>query len=287
MNNNFFTIDDEIYPESLKNIYDPPKKIYYRGNLDLLREEKMVAIIGTRNNSSYGKVCCENIVRHLTKANITIVSGFALGIDSIAHSVCLENNGNTIAVVASGLDIVYPARNINLWKNLEEKGLFLSEYQMGVKPYRANFPRRNRIIAGLVKAVVVIESKEKGGSLVTANIALDEGRDVYAVPGELFSENSKGCNMLIRDSKAKLLSSAKEIIEDYNWGLEEFNKENENKDCSEVQKKIINCLTSAKTLDNIVQELNLSTSLLLYEIMNLEIKGIVKSLVGGKYIKID
>lgn len=286
MRDNFFTIDDDIYPEILKNIYNPPKKIYYKGNLKLLKEKKKIAIVGTRNNSSYGVLCCEKIVKDLIAEDIVIISGFARGIDSIAHRICIENNGKTIAVVASGLDIVYPSSNVNLWKKIEENGLILSEYEYGTKPFRANFPQRNRIIAGLSEGVIVIESKEKGGSLVTANIALDEGRDVYAVPGEIFSDLSRGCNNLIRDSKAKLLNSVEEILKDYNWLM---NKSilKEDKNFTEIQSKILNCLVYEKTLDRIVQELNMSTSELLYEIMELEIKGHIKSLAGGKYIKIN
>ncbi|MDY5305841.1 DNA-processing protein DprA [Fusobacterium gastrosuis] len=286
MRDNFFTIDDDIYPEILKNIYNPPKKIYYKGNLKLLKEKKKIAIVGTRNNSSYGALCCEKIVKDLIAEDIVIISGFARGIDSIAHRICIENNGKTIAVVASGLDIVYPSSNVNLWKKIEENGLILSEYEYGTKPFRANFPQRNRIIAGLSEGVIVIESKEKGGSLVTANIALDEGRDVYAVPGEIFSDLSRGCNNLIRDSKAKLLNSVEEILKDYNWLM---NKSilKEDKNFTEIQSKILNCLVYEKTLDRIVQELNMSTSELLYEIMELEIKGHIKSLAGGKYIKIN
>lgn len=286
MRDNFFTIDDDIYPEILKNIYNPPKKIYYKGNLKLLKEKKKIAIVGTRNNSSYGALCCEKIVKDLIAEDIVIISGFARGIDSIAHRICIENNGKTIAVVASGLDIVYPSSNVNLWKKIEENGLILSEYEYGTKPFRANFPQRNRIIAGLSEGVIVIESKEKGGSLVTANIALDEGRDVYAVPGEIFSDLSRGCNNLIRDSKAKLLNSVEEILKDYNW-LMNKNILKEDKNFTEIQSKILNCLVYEKTLDRIVQELNMSTSELLYEIMELEIKGHIKSLAGGKYIKIN
>lgn len=286
MRDNFFTIDDDIYPEILKNIYNPPKKIYYKGNLKLLKEKKKIAVVGTRNNSSYGALCCEKIVKDLIAEDIVIISGFARGIDSIAHRICIENNGKTIAVVASGLDIVYPSSNVNLWKKIEENGLILSEYEYGTKPFRANFPQRNRIIAGLSEGVIVIESKEKGGSLVTANIALDEGRDVYAVPGEIFSDLSRGCNNLIRDSKAKLLNSVEEILKDYNWIMNK-NILKEDKNFTEIQSKVLNCLVYEKTLDRIVQELNMSTSELLYEIMELEIKGHIKSLAGGKYIKIN
>lgn len=288
MKNNFFTIDDEIYPESLKNIANPPNKIYYLGNLNLLKNERFISIVGTRSNSSYGKLCCENIVKKLVKSDVVIVSGFALGIDTIAHKTALENAGKTIAIVASGLDIVYPASNINLWKEIAEKGLILSEFDLGVKPFRANFPRRNRIIAGLSRATVVIESKEKGGSLVTADLALEEGRDVYAVPSDIFSENSKGCNNLIRDCRAKLLNNADEILSDYDW-IENFDvREEEEKfsSFSKIQKEILKALTSEKTLDKLIEEIECDSNDILSEIMELEILGLIKSLAGGKYIKL-
>lgn len=284
MEEKFFTIEDEIYPESLKNIFVPPKKIYYKGNLDLLKDEKMIAVVGTRNCSEYGKICCENIVKKLTQAGVTIVSGLALGVDSIAHKECLENNGRTIAVIGTGVDIVYPASNIFLWKKIEENGLILSEFELGTKPFKQNFPQRNRIIAGLTRATIVIESKEKGGSLITADMALEYGRDIYAVPSNIFNENSKGCNNLIRDSRAKLLTSADEILEDYSWILVEENEKNlEN--YTEIQKNILSALSSEKTLDKLVQELNLQLGTILSEIMELEIAGMIKSLAGGKYIK--
>lgn len=286
MEKSFFTIDDEIYPESLKNICDPPQKIYYRGNLDLLRSDRLIAIVGTRRNTAYGKLCCENIVKKLMDADVTIVSGFAMGIDTISHKTCIDNNGKTIAVIASGLDIVYPASNLKLWKEIEKKGLILSEYNYGTKPFRSNFPKRNRIIAGLSKATVIIESKEKGGSLITANMALEEGRDIFAVPGNIFSENSKGSNSLIRDSKAKLLLSADEILEEYGWAALNKVSNEKNSELSNIQKRILDLLSSEKSLDSLVQELNLDLSSVLSEIMELELTGAIKSMSGGKYIKL-
>lgn len=286
MEKSFFTIDDEIYPESLKNTCDPPQKIYYRGNLDLLRSDRLIAIVGTRRNTAYGKLCCENIVKKLMDADVTIVSGFAMGIDTISHKTCIDNNGKTIAVIASGLDIVYPASNLKLWKEIEKKGLILSEYNYGTKPFRSNFPKRNRIIAGLSKATVIIESKEKGGSLITANMALEEGRDIFAVPGNIFSENSKGSNSLIRDSKAKLLLSADEILEEYGWAALNKVSNEKNSELSNIQKRILDLLSSEKSLDSLVQELNLDLSSVLSEIMELELTGAIKSMPGGKYIKL-
>ena len=283
MNYNFITINDDVYPECLKEISNPPLKLYYKGNLDLLKEERLIAVVGTRNPSSYGKLCCEYMVKKMTSANITIVSGFAKGIDSIAHKTSLLAGGKTIAVIASGLDIVYPASNLSLYREIEEKGLILSEYEAGVKPFKFNFPQRNRIIAGLSKGIIVVESKDRGGSLITADLALEFNRDVYAVPGDVFSEYSKGCNNLIRDSKAKSLSNINELLDDYSWKIEEKNINNK---YTQNQLLILNSLSSEKNLDNILMETKIGQTEILAELMTLEIMGAIKSIAGGRYKKI-
>ena len=283
MNYNFITIKDGVYPECLKEISNPPLKLYYKGNLDLLKEERLIAVVGTRNPSSYGKLCCEYMVKKMSRANITIVSGFAKGIDSIAHKTSLLTDGKTIAVIASGLDIVYPASNLSLYREIEEKGLILSEYEAGVKPFKSNFPQRNRIIAGLSKGTIVVESKDRGGSLITADLALEFNRDVYAVPGDVFSEYSKGCNNLIRDARAKSLSNINELLEDYSWNIEE---KNENNKYTKNQLLILNSLSSEKNLDNILIETKIEQTEILAELMALEIMGVIKSIAGGRYKKI-
>ena len=283
MNYNFITIKDDVYPECLKEISNPPLKLYYKGNLDLLKEERLIAVVGTRNPSSYGKLCCEYMVKKMTSANITVVSGFAKGIDSIAHKTSLLTDGKTIAVIASGLDIVYPASNLSLYREIEEKGLILSEYEAGVKPFKGNFPQRNRIIAGLSKGTIVVESKNRGGSLITADLALEFNRDVYAVPGDVFSEYSRGCNNLIRDSRAKSLSNINELLEDYSWEVEEKNDSNK---YTKNQILILNCLSSEKNLDSILLETKIKETEILAELMTLEIMGVIKSITGGRYKKI-
>ena len=283
MKYNYFTIEDDIYPQCLKEISNPPLKLYYKGNLDLLKDERLIAVVGTRNPSSYGKLCCEYMVKKMTSANITIVSGFAKGIDSIAHKTSLLTGGKTIAVIASGLDIVYPASNLSLYREIEEKGLILSEYEAGVKPFKFNFPQRNRIIAGLSKGIIVVESKDRGGSLITADLALEFNRDVYAVPGDVFSEYSKGCNNLIRDSKAKSLSNINELLDDYSWKIEEKNINNK---YTQNQLLILNSLSSEKNLDNILMETKIGQTEILAELMTLEIMGVIKSIAGGRYKKI-
>lgn len=283
MNYNFITIKDDVYPECLKEISNPPLKLYYKGNLDLLKEERLIAVVGTRNPSSYGKLCCEYMVKKMSHANITIVSGFAKGIDSIAHKTSLLTDGKTIAVIASGLDIVYPASNLSLYREIEEKGLILSEYEAGVKPFKSNFPQRNRIIAGLSRGTIVVESKDRGGSLITADLALEFNRDVYAVPGDVFSEYSKGCNNLIRDARAKSLSNINELLEDYSWNIEE---KKENNKYTKNQLLILNSLSSEKNLDNILIETKIEQTEILAELMALEIMGVIKSIAGGRYKKI-
>ena len=283
MKYNYFTIEDDIYPQYLKEISNPPIKLYYKGNLDLLKEERIIGVVGTRNPSSYGKLSCECMIKKMTEANITIVSGFAKGIDSIAHKTTLLTGGKTIAVIASGLDIIYPASNLSLYREIEEKGLILSEYEEGVKPFKSNFPQRNRIIAGLSKGVIVVESKNRGGSLITADLALEFNRDVYAVPGDIFSEYSKGCNNLIRDSKAKSLSNINELLEDYSWEIE--TKINNSK-YTKNQILILNSLSSEKNLDNILMETKIEQTEILAELMTLEIMGAIKSIAGGRYKKI-
>jgi len=283
MNYDFITINDDIYPECLKEISDPPEKLYYKGNLELLKSERMIAVVGTRNPSSYGKLCCEYMIKKMSKADITIVSGFAKGIDSIAHKTSLITGTKTIAVIASGLDIVYPASNLSLYREIEEKGLILTEYEPGTKPFKGNFPQRNRIIAGLSKGVIVVESKDRGGSLITADLALEYNRDVYAVPGDIFSEYSKGCNNLIRDAKAKSLSHIKELLEDYNW---ENKEENKSLKFTKNQDLILNSLSTEKSFDQILEETKIAQTEILSELINLEIMGLIKSIAGGRYKKI-
>ena len=222
------------------------------------------------------------MIKKMSKANITIVSGFAKGIDSIAHKTSLITGTKTIAVIASGLDIVYPASNLSLYKEIEEKGLILSEYEAGTKPFKGNFPRRNRIIAGLSKGIIVVESKDRGGSLITADLALEYNRDVYAVPGDIFSEYSKGCNSLIREAKAKSLSNIKELLEDYNWEI----KEEAKLKVSKNQQLILDSLSSEKSLDKILEETKIDQTEILSELINLEIMGLIKSIAGGRYKKI-
>ena len=203
------TIVDGAYPQRLKEIYLPPIVLFYRGNLSLINQ-RAVAIVGSRYHSKYAKDCIHELIPTIVNDGIVVVSGLARGVDTLAHEETLKTSGNTIAVIGSGLDVVYPPENANLYNLISKRGLILSEYPLQSRPLKFHFPYRNRIIAGLSHGVCVIEAKEKSGSLITANLALSENREVFAVPGSIFSIHSKGTNSLI-EAGACLVSSGETI----------------------------------------------------------------------------
>jgi len=207
-------ITDELYPEKLKHIYDPPKTLYCIGNVSLLNNYS-IAIIGCRNASDYGLKISKIFADNLSKIGVTIISGFANGIDSESHRASLNNIGKTIAVFACGLDYIYPEENKMLYYEiLKNDGLIISEYPLGVKPIKEYFPNRNRIISGLSSGVLVVEAKRKSGTMITVRHALDQGRDVFVIPGNIDSINSTGTNELIKEG-AKMVTNYKEIIENH------------------------------------------------------------------------
>lgn len=208
-------IESESYPQLLKNIFDAPTKLYVLGNKELLSQTG-VAIVGSRNASMYGKKVALNFSKGLCENGINIISGLALGIDTYAHLGTLQTNtkGKTIAVLGSGLDEIYPKQNIELAKKIiKSGGCIVSEYFFGTKPEKLHFPQRNRIISGLSKGVVVIEASKNSGSLITADFALEQGREVFAVPGNILNFTSVGTNELIKQG-AKLVTSYNEILEE-------------------------------------------------------------------------
>ncbi len=205
------TIEDKMYPKSLKEVYDYPICLYAKGNIELLNKERMIAIIGCREYSEYGKKCAIYFSYNLARKNVIIVSGLARGIDSFSHYGTIKANGKTIAVLGNGLDIIYPKENKRLANEIIQKnGLIVSEYALESVPEKRNFPARNRIISGLSKGVIVIEAKKKSGTLLTVDFALEQGKDIYAVPGNINSLNSVGTNDLIKQG-AKLVTNYEEI----------------------------------------------------------------------------
>ena len=212
-NIDIININEETYPQILKEIYDPPVSLYVMGNKEILNNIS-IAIVGCREASEYGKSAAKYFAYNLSKSNINIVSGLAKGIDSYAHfgSICAKHTGKTIAVVGNGLDIVYPGENKKLLKQiLENGGAIISEYSLGTRPDKMNFPARNRIISGISKGVIVIEAKEKSGTLITVDFALEQGRDVFVVPGNINSITSVGTNELIKQG-AKLITTYEDVI---------------------------------------------------------------------------
>ena len=213
------TINDKYYPEQLKNIYDPPVKLYVLGNKKILNK-KGIAIVGTRMATEYGKEVALKISKELSEKGINIISGLAIGIDAYAHMGNLQaqnsekNIGKTIAVLGSGIDKLYPKQNIELAKNIiKSGGCIISEYKNGTPPEKQNFPKRNRIISGLSRGILVVEAKEKSGSLITTEFGLEQGREIFAIPGDITREQSAGSNQLIKDG-AKITFSCKEILEE-------------------------------------------------------------------------
>jgi DNA processing protein len=208
------TCEDPSYPMRLKEIYDYPPVLYVRGSL-LLQGEPCLAVVGTRRPTIYGRQVAQEIVADLARTKIVIVSGLARGIDSIGHRTALEVGGETIAVFASGLDIVYPAENAKLAQAIMERGALISEYPLGTRPRAENFPCRNRLMSGLSLGVLVIEAGESSGALITANQALEQNREVFAIPGSILSPASKGTNRLIQEG-AKLVRNCADILEELN-----------------------------------------------------------------------
>ncbi len=212
------TLRDPAYPSLLKEIYAPPPVLFVRG--ELLTEDRLsVAVVGTRTATAYGKLIAERLVSDLVRHAVTIVSGLARGIDAIAHRTALQAGGRTVAVLGSGVDVIYPGEHRALADAIVKNGALLSEYLPGAKPERDNFPARNRLIAGMTMGTIIVEAGDVSGALITARMALEHNREVFAVPGNVTSQASVGTNALIRRGEAKLISRVEDVLEELNPGL--------------------------------------------------------------------
>jgi DNA processing protein len=283
------TFRDEAYPENLKSIYDPPPFLFIKGNIK--KEDKnAIAIVGCRAASLYGKQITEKIGRELAKRGIAIVSGLARGIDSIGHLSALEESGRTIAVFGSGLDVIYPPENKKLVERIVENGAIISEFLLGTKPEAPNFPRRNRLISGLSLGVVIVEAGVKSGALLTARFALEQNREVFAIPGNIGAKNSEGTNQLIKQG-AKLVTSVEDILEELNLinsvrQKEKNQIERDLSQLSEMEKNIYNLIAQKPYhIDKIAQETSLTTSCALSTLLSLELKGFIKQLSGKMFVR--
>ena len=284
----FYT--DKKYPSRLKGIEDAPSMLYFKGNTNL-NPQKTVGIVGTRQATSYGKEMVEKLVEDLLPYEPLIISGLAYGIDIHAHKQSLKQNLHTLGVMGSGMDVIYPAAHKETAKKMLEQGGLLTENKFGTKPDAHNFPARNRIIAGMCDALIVVEAAEKGGALITAEIANSYNKDVFAFPGSIGQTYSDGCNKLIKTNKANLLTSIKDIEYIMNWSTDNpiSKKESSVLDMSQFdqnEQKIIALLkekNAAMIIDDLSWKSDMSPSLLASLLLNLEFKNVVQSLPGKQF----
>jgi DNA processing protein len=285
--NHVLTLADADYPRALLDIPDPPVLLYAKGRLELLGTPS-IAVVGSRNATTQGILNAEKFSEVLSQSGLTIVSGMALGIDTAAHQGGLRGNGGTVAVIGTGADIVYPARNRALAHQVAAGGCMVSEYPLGTPAIAANFPRRNRIISGLSRAVLVVEAAAQSGSLITARSAAEQGRDVFAIPGSIHSPLSKGCHLLIKQG-AKLVESAQDILEE----LRGFHPVAHRPAPAPADKPadaadpLLQALGfDPVTLDALAVRLGLDAAALASRLLTLELDGRVEVLPGGSYRRV-
>jgi DNA processing protein len=279
--NSLMTLADEDYPKTLLEIPDPPAVLYCKGRRSLLSQPSL-GIVGSRNATPQGMRDAEAFAHALSDAGLTIVSGLALGIDAAAHRGGLAGAGSSVAIIGTGLDRIYPARNKALAHQLAENGLIVSEFALGTAPLPGHFPRRNRLISGLSRGVLVVEAAPNSGSLITARVATEQGREVFAIPGSIHSPLSRGCHALIKQG-AKLVESAADILDELAWQqrlappvLPET-----------VSDRVLDALDGAPaTLDALAQRTGLTLDALSAKLLTLELDGRIASLPGGRYQKI-
>ena len=279
---------EENYPDRLKHCVDGPVILFTSGNIQL-KNRKIISIVGTRQVTSYGMDFCKNLIADLAPLNPIIVSGFAYGVDIVAHQAAIENELQTIGVVAHGLNQIYPKMHKKYVSKMETNGGFMTEFWSSSSPERENFVRRNRIVAGISEATIVIESADKGGSLITANMANEYNRDVFAVPGRASDKYSFGCNTLIKTQKAQLLTSAADLIYQLNWDLETTSKSIQKQlfvTLEDDEQKIYDFLVKngKEMLDYIALECDFPIFKISGILLNMELKGVIRPL-PGKYFE--
>jgi len=286
----FFT--DEKYPKRLLNCYDSPTMLFYKGNADL-NCSKVIAVIGTRRNSEYGKQMTEELIRDLEAFNVLVVSGLAYGIDAIAHRAALKNDLLTVGVLAHGLNKLYPAEHAYLAREMVLQGGLLTEFRSDSKPDKHNFPVRNRIVAGMADAIVVIETGIKGGSMITAELANGYNKDVFAFPGKTTDQKSVGCNHLIKSNKAALITDAQQLSEWLGWTIRprpslspRVSQTQLFVELTPSEMKIVDMLKEKQTMhiDELNINSNINASAVAAAILNLELQGIISLLPGKMYM---
>ncbi|MBT9613148.1 MAG: DNA-protecting protein DprA [Burkholderiales bacterium] len=284
--NHLITLADAEYPQALLETPNPPAILYIKGRLDLLNQPAL-GIVGSRHATPQGARDAEAFAHALSDAGLTIVSGMALGIDASAHRGGLKGAASSIAVVGTGLDIVYPARNRELAHQLAEHGTIISEFPLGTPSKAQNFPRRNRIISGLARGVLVVEAALQSGSLITARLAGEQGREVFAIPGSIHSPLSKGCHRLIKQG-AKLVESAQDILEELGWAAPVSTHMRDTPEPDQAYAEFLNHLGHTPTaIDALVRRTGLTSERVCSILLELELNGQVASLPGGLYQAIN
>lgn len=279
---------DEEYPKRLQHLTDSPTLLYYKGNTSL-NASRNVAIVGTRQPSAHGIRICEELVEGLTAYNINIISGLAYGIDITAHRSCLSLNIPTIGVLGHGLNEIYPPQHKNVAQEMISNGGLLSEYPSYMRPDREHFPMRNRIVAGLCDALIVVETKRKGGSMITASIANDYNKDVFAVPGRLKDKNAEGCNWLIKTHRAALIEKADDVAYIMRWEALDNQKSIQHQlfiEYSEDEKIVVDLLKQQESasIDELTSKTKLASSKMAGLLLELEFKGAIRTLPGKRYV---
>lgn len=280
-------ITDKDYPRRLLNCYDNPLLLYYRGNADL-NAAKIISMVGTRNNNEYGKNVCEKFIEEIAAESILIISGLAFGIDTIAHRSALKHALQTVGVLAHGLDRIYPPQNKLLAKHMITRGGLLTDYRSGTNPDKQNFPKRNRIVAGICDAVIVIETGLKGGSLITAELANGYNKDVFAIPGRTTDPQNEGCNYLIKNNKACLVTSANDVLENMGWKEQKKITPKKQRELfielTPNEKIIIEILQPGQVhIDEIFLRSGLHSSAVASALLTLEMQNVLISLPGKMY----
>ncbi len=283
------TFWDKDFPENLKKIYDPPVMLFVRGSMSQ-QDKYSIALVGTRTPTAYGKRVAEKFAAELAERGIAVISGLARGVDTIAHAATVRSGGRTLAVLGSGVDVIYPSENRKLAEQILLGGAIVSEYYMGTKPDAVNFPRRNRIISGMSLGTILVETDENGGAMITAGTALDQNREVFAVPGPIFEKKSRGTNKLIKEGRAKLVGDIMDVLEELKYRMKPFLKDaavaQPRIQLSIFEEKIFGLLgEEAQHIDVLAERSGLSISDLLVQLLGLELKGIVKQLPGKYFVK--
>ncbi len=283
------TVADETYPRALRSLAKPPPILYLRGDYRE-RDELAMAIVGTRRCTPYGRMVAEQLAKGLSERGFTIVSGMALGIDTAAHRGALASGGRTIAVLGSGFENVYPRENAGLMKRIITSGAVLSEFPLQALPERWNFPQRNRIISGLARGVVVVEAPERSGALITARLALEQGREVFAIPGRITDEASRGANRLLREG-AKLVGEVEDMLEEFPDLRETLSaagpRRKERPELSPLEEGLLETLEWEPIhFDEILEATGLSHAELSHGLLQLQLKDLIKEFPGKRYAKL-